>query len=137
VYHIFADLTNRHDLPQQASALLRSEWQRLFRRPQQEPERQHYDALAFGYAALSVIGIGGSLVWFAWYLAPATFIAYSNEIALLGAGVRAMNFLAQLDSAVALLLQSLGFLLLGWSIARTYRAKARQKRQQSALNPES
>ncbi len=128
VYHIFADLTNRHDLPQQASALLRSVWQRLFRsrRPRQEPEAQRYDLLTLGYTALSVIGVGGSLLWFAWYLAPATLIAYSNEIALLGAGIHAMNLLAQLDSLAALVLQSLSFVLLGWSIARTYRAKARK-----------
>ncbi len=113
-------------------------WQRLFRsrHPRQEPGAQRYDLLTLGYTALSAIGVGGSLLWFAWYLAPATFIAYSNEIAQLGTGVRAMNLLAQLDSAVALVLQSLSFLLLGWSIARTYRAKARQKHLRASRTQE-
>jgi putative peptide zinc metalloprotease protein len=120
VYHIVADLTNRHDLPDQASALLRLGWQYLFRQrpPPQEQREQRHDILTLGYAALSIIGIGGSFLWLVFYLVPAMYLAVLNEIGALATGFRAMNVLAQLDSMAALLLQLLCFFLLGWFIAR-------------------
>jgi putative peptide zinc metalloprotease protein len=123
VYHIFADLTDRHDLPDQVAAMFRSWWHRLIRR-QQGRETERYDLLTWGYAALSVIGIGGSLIWLVLYLAPATIIAERDEILLLGTSLRTVNILASLDSAVALALQILCFVLLGWSTIRTRRSKA-------------
>jgi hypothetical protein len=124
VYHIFADLTDRHDLPDQVAMMFRSWWHRLIPR-QQERESERYDLLTWGYAALSVIGLGGSLIWLVLYLAPATVIAFQNEILLLRTSLRTVNILASLDSAVALALQLLCFFLLGWSIIRSRRTEAR------------
>lgn len=134
VYHLLADLTHRHDLPQQVVLLLRAEWHRLFRQhqPRREQAAPPSDLLTLGYAALSIIGIGGSLLWFVIYLAPATFLAFHNEILLLGTGIRTRNLLAQVDSAAALALQSLCFVLLGWSWVRTYRERTLQRLRKRA-----
>lgn len=132
IYHLFADLTDRHDLPDQVVLILRSMWSRFVQHHRQRREDERYDLLTLGYTVLSVIGIGGSFLWLVFYLAPASYMALLNEIKTLGSGFRAMNILVQLDSAVALLLQLLCFVLLGWSIARTYRSKARQRAGKAA-----
>jgi putative peptide zinc metalloprotease protein len=139
VYHIVSDLTNRHDLPSQAAAVFHSGWRRLFRRRGQcrESAEQHFDLLTVSYAALSLIGIGGSILWGTFYLIPATFTAIHNEIAQLGTGMRTMNLLAALDSVVGLALEGLYLFLLGWSIIRTHRSRMRHRETGSEVQRET
>lgn len=121
VYHIFAEITRRHDLPEQASALCRSWWHRVFPyvgRSRSEDLFVSYDKLTVGYTLLSLIGIGASCVWLVVYIIPATFIALHGEMTLVATGMATKDVPALLDGVAALFMQSICFLLLGWSLMR-------------------
>lgn len=121
VYHIFTEITRRHDLPEQASALCKSWWHHAFPyvgRSRREDFFVSYDKLTVGYTLLSLIGIGVSCAWLVVYIIPATFIALHGEITLLATGMATKDVLALLDGVAALFMQSICFLLLGWSLMR-------------------
>lgn len=121
VYHIFTEITGRHDLPERASALFRS-WRHLgflhVQRSRHENLSVPYDKLTLGYTLLSLIGIGASCVWLVVYMIPATFIALHGEITLLATSLATKNVPALLDSLAALFMHLICFLLLGWSLVR-------------------
>jgi hypothetical protein len=135
VYHIFADLTGRHDLPDRARALVvdlgrsvlraRPRIARLLRRrlpPQAgsrstsgvtrgEATREYApDWLLIGYTLFAVIGVSATLVWFALYFIPATAGAIRGELVQIGGGGgvggRADQGLAVADAWIALAFQA-------------------------------
>jgi hypothetical protein len=57
-YHLIADLTNRHALPDQAAMFLRSVWLHIFHwyHKRHNERQKSWDMLASGYAILDVIG---------------------------------------------------------------------------------
>jgi putative peptide zinc metalloprotease protein len=144
VYHIMADLTGRHDLPEQARALLTRFLHRFLTllhlrsdfRSDGEDVHERADWLTVSYTLLAVIGIGGTLIWFIIYLIPATILAITGETAQLVAGLRAGYLLAALDGAVAILSQMIFVALLLWSWARERRARQRQVTSTMELEPQ-
>jgi len=125
VYHLLADLTGRHDLPEQAATFLRSWWRAVWpirlRRVSGQDIASPVDPLLPGYTALSIIGISASCIWLFFYALPAMLIAWQGEIMLLWRSIPARNLLALCDGAVALCLQLLWLFLLCWSIIRKWR----------------
>ncbi len=126
VYHIFADLTDQHDLPERALALLYASWQRVIKYVlpcNAQPSPTPYDRLTIAYTLLLLIGIGGSFFWFVAYLLPATLSAVQGEIIRLSLNLAEKgpnNILAILDAALALIFQLAMLLLLLWSTWRSY-----------------
>ncbi|HLZ22880.1 MAG TPA: hypothetical protein VKQ30_12225 [Ktedonobacterales bacterium] len=137
VYHILADLTGRHDLPEQARALVIGFYRRILSAIRRrnipgargETIAERADWLTVGYTLLAVIAIGGTLVWFVVYLIPATVLAIGGETAQVVVGLRDGQWLAALDGAMALAGQSIVFVLLAWSWLREHRARRRRVAQ--------
>lgn len=137
VYHVVADLTDRHDLPDQARRLVSQSLNRVCSvlhlriavpvnaAASDEP----VDWLTVGYTLLAVIGIGGTLIWFVVYAIPASVLATTGELAQLATGLRDGSFWAVLDAAVALALQLFFLALFAWSWARDRRTKQRLSTQ--------
>lgn len=141
VYHIFADLTGRHDLPSRARALVLGLGRALDRkglhvvhslrrRPHPTVETAHRgvprrdedfddrspDWLLIGYTLLAVIGVSATLIWFSLYFIPATAGAIGGELARIGVGGTADQGIAVVDALIALVFQagSLSFLFYNW-----------------------
>lgn len=129
LYHIFADLTDQHDLPERSRVLLYGTWRRIvtfFRSSNADLPPVMCDRLTIGYALLLAIGIGGSFFWLFVYLLPATISAVQGEMMRLSLGLAtkgAKNMLAILDATLALLFQLAMLLLLLWSVHRSYRSR--------------
>lgn len=127
LYHVFTELTRRHDLPAQTSALLASWGRVIFQRaPRHHARLASYDPITLGYAIVSVVGVSIACLWFLWYGLPATVIAFRREIGLIVASIPTKNMPALLDGLAALGMQGAWFLLLGWSIARKHIKRPRK-----------
>lgn len=134
VYHIVADITGRHDLPEQARAVLVSLRNRALSllhfqgATPEKPEatRNRADWLTVGYTLLAAIGFGATLIWFLAYMLPATFMAIGGETTQLVTGLSSGHVMAALDGAVALASQCVFFALLTWSWMRERQAQQRR-----------
>ncbi len=145
VYHIMADLTGRHDLPERARLLLYTVLRRLQelvvsrRLPVAgvsnlaEDEGASFDWLDIGYTSLAVIGIGGTLIWFLVYLLPANITAIVGAMTRVAIGFHTGQALALLDGVVALGCQGVFWGLLVWSWLKGYRKHSRQRHVSSTL----
>lgn len=143
VYHIMVDLTDRHDLPEQARMLVMALCRRILaishlpgvsrwcgtREPDGLGDANAADWLAVGYTLLAILGMAATFIWFAFYLLPASTLAIADETTQVLAGVRNGHALVALDGAVALIGQG-GFCgLLVWSWLRTYLSRKRRRMQ--------
>src|SRR6266702_1608715 len=140
VYHIMADLTDQHDLPEQARMFLLKVWQRITSMIRASDEERASGSivratpgtisrLALAYTALLVLGITGSFIWLLFYLLPATGIAITEESRLLLGGLHTGNLASLLDGGIALTSQCVGCLLLAWSWLKNYRVARRHERR--------
>jgi hypothetical protein len=140
VYQIMADLTDQHDLPEQARRLLLSVWQRMTSiiHASGEARASGYVAgatpgsiswLVLAYTAIAVLGIAGSCIWLVCYLLPAFGLAIAQESRLLLGGLHAGNLASLLDGGIALILQSISCLLLVRSWLKNARLARRHGRR--------
>jgi hypothetical protein len=140
VYHIMADLTGQHDLPEQARTILLKVWHGVIGILRASDEARASGStvsaptgtssrLALAYTALVVLGITGSCIWLVWYLLPAAGLAITQESRLLLESAHTGNLPSLLDGALALVSQCLGCLLLIWSWLKKARRARRQRRR--------
>jgi hypothetical protein len=138
VYHIMADLTGQHDLPEQARRLLLKAGQRLTAILRASDEARASGStvststetssrLALAYTALVVLGITGSCIWLVCYLLPAAGLAITQESRLFLESLHTGNLPSLLDGALALASQCIVCLLLTWSWLKSARLARRQR----------
>jgi len=132
VYHIVADLTGMHDLPERGRALLGALARWLFALPHAarraaadasanvllRPRREAVYWITAGYALVHAVGIAGSFVYLFLYLLPANVAAVRGEIHLLASSLAPWQPLRLLDGGLALGLQSLFYWLLFRSLLK-------------------
>ncbi len=144
VYHIVADLTGLHDLPERAHAWLVSLRGRLFpalrrkrwaisRREPTTPtdtstRRDAAYWITAGYALIQVVGVTCSFLYLLLYLLPANVAAIQSEVRMIATSIPQRELLPLLDSLVALAMQAFVYGFLARSLAKRYGLRRRMRR---------
>lgn len=144
VYHIVADLTGLHDLPERGRAWLISLWGRLLAAlrlnrwaPSLHVSTAPTDApilrdaaywITAGYALVQIVGVTCSFLYLFLYILPANIVAIQNEARMLATSIPQREWLLLLDSLMALALQAFIYGFLIRSLARQYVVKRWMRR---------
>lgn len=136
VYHIVADLTGLHDLPERGRAWLVSlrghllaalrpnRWafsRRESTAPTDTPTRRNAAYwITAAYALIQVVGVTCSFLYLLLYLLPANVAAIQSEVRMLATSIPRRAPLLLLDSLVALALQAFIYGFLVRSLAKRY-----------------